>query len=67
MSPGMSGKQTYEKIREIKPESKTIVVSGFSENEDVQDTLDAGAIMFIQKPYSMHQIAKAVSDSLLLK
>ncbi len=66
MNPGISGKQTYEKVKLGWPELRTVIVSGFSENEDIEDTLDAGAEMFIRKPYSIHQIAKAVNDTLLL-
>lgn len=64
MHPGMGGKETYEKIVQLHPDLKTIIVSGFSENHDTRDTLNAGAKLFIRKPYSMHQIAKAINDTL---
>lgn len=52
MHPGIGGKQTYKKTNQLYPELKTIIVRGYSENEDTENTLDAGAELFIRKPHS---------------
>ena len=64
MEPGINGCQTYKKILELHPEQKAIIVSGFSENNDVKATLKLGANGFIKKPYSMDRLGRAVRDAL---
>ncbi|WP_457573868.1 hybrid sensor histidine kinase/response regulator [Desulfolithobacter sp.] len=65
MEPGMNGRQTYEKILEIRPGQKAIIASGFAGNDDVRAALRLGAGGFIKKPYSMDQLGKAVKRELL--
>ena len=64
MEPGMSGSQAYEEIIKLYPEQKAIVVSGFSESDDVKATIKLGAGGFIKKPYSMDQLGRAVKEAL---
>jgi signal transduction histidine kinase/ActR/RegA family two-component response regulator len=64
MEPGMDGRQTYEKITALYPDQKAIIVSGFSESDDVKTTLQLGAGGFIKKPYSMEQLGRAVKETL---
>jgi len=64
MDPGITGRQTYEKILKLYPEQKAIVASGFSESDDVKATLKLGAGGFIKKPYSVYQLGRAVRDAL---
>jgi len=65
MEPGMNGRQTFDKIRQIHPEQKAIITSGFSENEDVKEAFRHGVSGFIKKPYSMMQLGRAVRDALI--
>ena len=51
--PVMSGKEAYLAIREIDPKAKVILVSGFLQDERVQEILDLGVCGFVQKPYSV--------------
>lgn len=60
MDPGINGCQTYEQIVKIHPGQKALVVSGFSESKDVQQTMALGAGGFIRKPYTMEQLGKGV-------
>ncbi len=64
MEPGMNGRQTYKEIIKLNPEQKAIIVSGFSESDDVKVTLQLGACCFIKKPYSMEQVGRAVKRAL---
>ncbi len=64
MDPGITGRQTYEKILKLYPEQKAIVASGFSESDDVKATLKLGAGGFIKKPYSVYQLGRAVREAL---
>ncbi len=64
MEPGMNGRETYEKILAMRPGQKAIIVTGFSESDDVKATLQLGAAGFIKKPYSMAQFGQAVKEAL---
>lgn len=64
MDPGITGRQTYEKILELYPHQKAMVVSGFSESDDVKATLKLGAGGFIKKPYSIEELRQAVKAAL---
>ncbi len=46
MEPGMNGRQTYEKILTMHPDQKAIIASGFSESDDIKETLRLGADVF---------------------
>jgi len=64
MDPGMDGLETYRKIRELRPDQKTLIVSGFSETDRVREAQRLGAGRYVRKPYDIHTIADAVRDSL---
>ena len=64
MEPGMNGRQTYAEILKLYPDQKAIIVSGFSESDDVKATLELGAGGFIKKPYSMDQVGKMITEVL---
>ena len=64
MMPGINGYQTYQEILKMYPDQKAIIVSGFSESDDVKAALRIGAIGFIKKPYSMEQLLRAVKTAL---
>ncbi len=64
MEPGMNGRQTYEKILEMYPNQKALIVSGFAENDDVKAAMKLGASGFLNKPYSMDQLGRAAKDAL---
>ena len=64
MVPGMNGRTTYEKVVEKFPRQKAVLVSGFSESEDVRATLAMGAGAFVSKPYSIVQLGQAVYGEL---
>ncbi len=64
MEPGMNGRQSYERIIGIRPGQKAIIISGFSESDEVKRALRLGVGGFIKKPYSMEQLGQAVRDAL---
>ena len=64
MDPGMRGRETYEKILQIRPGQKAIIASGFSNDEEVRKTQEMGAGAFVKKPYLLSQIGLAVKQAL---
>ncbi len=65
--PGMGGAETYHKLREIDPEARVLLSSGYCLDEEAQELMAAGARGFIQKPYRIaalsHQLAEILKKS----
>ncbi|MEA3466768.1 MAG: response regulator [Thermodesulfobacteriota bacterium] len=64
LTPDMNGLETYKQILQISPQQKAIVISGYSQNDDINKTLALGAGAFLKKPYDMIQLSKAVFQEL---
>ncbi len=64
MDPGIDGMETYRRILEINPGQKAVIVSGFSETDRVQKTLEMGAGAFVRKPYILEKLGIAVRKEL---
>ncbi|MCK5682366.1 cache domain-containing protein [bacterium] len=64
MDPGINGRETYARIKKIKPKQKAFITSGFSENDEVEKTLNNGAGVFIKKPYLIAEFGVAVKQEL---
>jgi CheY-like chemotaxis protein len=64
MAPGIDGLETYQRVLEINPKQKAIIVSGFSETERVKEAQKLGAGTYIKKPYLMEKIGVAIRDEL---
>ncbi|MBE9520747.1 MAG: response regulator [Proteobacteria bacterium] len=62
--PVMDGKAAYEKMIDIKPELKVLVASGYTLNGQAEELLQKGAHGFIQKPYSLENIAAKIMQVL---
>lgn len=60
MEPGPNGRQTFAEVLKIHPGQKAILVSGYSESEDVMETLAMGAGAFVHKPYTLVQLGQAI-------
>ncbi len=59
--PQMSGRATYVALREIDPDVRVLLMSGYAVNEEVQSILDLGVKTFVAKPHSVEQLAEALS------
>ncbi|HOS97249.1 MAG TPA: response regulator, partial [Deltaproteobacteria bacterium] len=58
--PRMSGKETYQEIKAIDPEVKVLFSSGFKQDERVESVLELGVQGFVQKPYTLHELSRAM-------
>jgi DNA-binding NtrC family response regulator len=63
--PGMSGEEIFHRLREINPQVRVLLSSGYSQEEKPQSLIDQGVQGFIQKPYVMKVLANAVRDALI--
>lgn len=64
MEPGMNGYQTYAEIIKVHPGQKAVIVSGYSENEEVVKAHQLGTGGFIKKPYTIQQLGHVVQQVL---
>jgi len=67
MEPGLNGLQTFERIVQLHPGQKALIVSGFAESNNVQLAQGLGARGYIKKPYSIKELGQAVKDELWRK
>ncbi len=56
--PRLGGKETYEKLREITPNVRVLLSSGYSENGTAREILNRGALGFLQKPYRSRELLR---------
>jgi len=64
MDPGINGRETYERIIKMHPNQKAIIVSGFAETDDVEETQKLGAGKYVKKPLTFERIGLAVKEEL---
>ncbi|HEU0032788.1 MAG TPA: ATP-binding protein [Kofleriaceae bacterium] len=60
--PAMNGRATYLALREIDPDVRVLLMSGYTLNDEVQDILDLGVRAFISKPYTVDALAEALAQ-----
>jgi len=62
--PKMDGAETFRRLKEIDPNVKVLLSSGFSYEKGIGELINLGAKGFIQKPYRAYDLSKLVSDAL---
>lgn len=58
--PEISGLETYQKLREINPQVRVILSSGYSERRMAHQARDAGINAFLGKPYTIETLSLAL-------
>jgi signal transduction histidine kinase/CheY-like chemotaxis protein len=58
--PHMDGEQCFRELRQLKPDVKVIMSSGFSEYEVTQKFTGKGLAGFVQKPYKLSVLKQAI-------
>jgi two-component system cell cycle sensor histidine kinase/response regulator CckA len=62
--PGMSGGETFDRLREIDPEIRVLLCSGYSIEGEAQQIMDRGCSGFIQKPFQLKNISQKIREIL---
>jgi nitrogen-specific signal transduction histidine kinase/CheY-like chemotaxis protein len=62
--PDMSGGDTFDRLKEINPEIKVLLSSGYSINGQATEILERGCDGFIQKPFNMKQLSRKIKEIL---
>lgn len=62
--PGMGGDETFRRLREIDPEAKVLLSSGYSREGRAQELIKAGCLGFLQKPYNLAELRAKLEEIL---
>ncbi|MCX5816502.1 MAG: PAS domain S-box protein [Proteobacteria bacterium] len=63
--PGLSGGETFDRIRELNPSARIILSSGYSLNDQAQQIMNKGCHGFIQKPFDIIQLSRKICEVLI--
>ncbi len=58
--PGVDGAKAYDQIKEINPEVKALLASGYGITSQVNSILEKGCNGFIQKPFNMRGLSQKI-------
>ncbi|MCX5812682.1 MAG: PAS domain S-box protein [Proteobacteria bacterium] len=62
--PGISGGETFDRLKEINPDIKVVLSSGYSINDQAQEILDRGCNGFLQKPFRIEILSDKIREML---
>jgi CheY-like chemotaxis protein len=65
--PDMSGKQTFNELVALQPDVRVILSSGYSLDGEASQILQRGCVAFIQKPYTMENLARQLQTTLKME
>ena len=63
--PGMDGGEIFNELKQIDENVRVLLSSGYSLNGQAQEILDRGCKGFIQKPYRVNTLTKAINEILV--
>jgi two-component system, cell cycle sensor histidine kinase and response regulator CckA len=63
--PGMSGKELRDKLKTVNPEIKVLFMSGYTSNVIVHHGALEEGVHFVQKPFSMHELARKAREAIM--
>ena len=58
--PKASGGETYDRLKEINPEVKVILCSGYSIDGQATQILNRGCDAFMQKPFNLQTLSQQI-------
>ncbi len=61
MEPGINGCETYQRIVRHRPQQKAVIISGYSNTNEVERARELGINHFIKKPYTLHDLGEILS------
>ncbi len=60
--PEMSGKDTYRQLKQINPDVKVLLISGYSSNQQVKEIMGLGCSAFLQKPFDIFRLSQKINE-----
>ncbi|MBX3175170.1 MAG: response regulator [Gemmatimonadaceae bacterium] len=65
MMPGIGGKELVQRLRATHPDTRVIMMSGYTDDADLRESLGSAQFTFLQKPFAARAVLSAVRDALL--
>ena len=65
--PEMNGREAFFKMKEIEPDCKVILISGFTRNENIEEMKKSGLLDCIKKPFKDTELHDAIEKFLRLE
>jgi PAS domain S-box-containing protein len=62
--PRLGGRECFRALKQINPEVRAVLCTGYGFNVATQEILDEGMAGFLQKPYQMSQLSEIVAAAL---
>ncbi len=62
--PDMSGSTLFDHLMEINPDARILLCSGYSIDGKAEEIINRGCKGFIQKPYTVEQLAQKINEAL---
>ena len=62
--PDMGGAEVYDRLKEINPDVKVLLSSGYSIDDQAREMMDHGCDDFIQKPFSLKAMSEKIAGIL---
>ena len=62
--PDMGGGETYDQLKEMNPDIKVLLSSGYSIDGEAKKILARGCDGFIQKPFNMRDLSQKIREIL---
>jgi len=62
--PKVSGQKVVKAARELRPNAKVVVISGYSSLHTVSQSVSHGACAFLSKPFSIKELMQTVTTAL---
>ena len=62
--PHVGGGEAYDRMKEINPKIKVILSTGYSVDGQAAEILQRGCDAFIQKPFSLEELSKKLTETL---
>jgi FixJ family two-component response regulator len=60
----MSGRVLFERVSALRPATRVLFMSGYSDDAMLRHRVQTGGAQFIQKPFAMDALAAKVRDAL---
>jgi CheY-like chemotaxis protein len=60
--PGMSGSDTFDRLKSMDPDAVILLSSGYSLNGQTVDLIERGCRGYIQKPFSIRQLKEKIAE-----
>ncbi|MDA3850246.1 MAG: response regulator [Spirochaetaceae bacterium] len=58
--PGMRGTSVFKEIKSINPNARVLFLSGYSQDHEIKEILEEGALGYLKKPVSLDNLGEKI-------